>query len=65
MTALAYGQHVPIASLVMLPASNHERTRHVVLRIGTIVAAPFVTALRAAGIDVDQPARLELPAGDV
>jgi acetoin utilization protein AcuB len=65
MTALAYDRHVPITSLVMLPASSHERTRQVVVRIGTIVAAPFVTALREAGIDVDQPERLESLAADV
>jgi CBS-domain-containing membrane protein len=59
MTTLAHDRHVPITSLVTLPASSHERTRQVVLRIGTIVAAPFVTALREAGIDVDQPERLE------
>jgi acetoin utilization protein AcuB len=66
ITALAYARHVPITSLVMLPtASSHERTRQVVVRIGTIVAAPFVTALREAGIDVDQPERLESQAADV
>ena len=65
MTALANDRHVPITSLVMLPASSPERTRQVVVRIGTIVAAPFVTALREAGIDVDQPERLESLAADV
>jgi len=66
ITALAYDRHVPITSLVILPAGSHERTRQVVMRIGTIVAAPFVTALREADIDVDQPEELEsLAAGDV
>jgi acetoin utilization protein AcuB len=64
ITALAYDRHLPISSLVMLPGSSHERTRRVVLRIGTIVAAPFVTALREAGIDVDQPEKLESLAAD-
>jgi hypothetical protein len=50
---------VPITSLVTLPASRHARDRRVVVRIGTIIAAPFVTALREAGIDVDQPETLE------
>jgi len=59
ITVLAYERHVPITSLVTLPASSHERTRRVVVRIGTIVAAPFVTALRAAGIGVDQPEKLD------
>jgi acetoin utilization protein AcuB len=58
ITALAYERHVPITSLVTLPASSHARDRRVVVRIGTIIAAPFVTALREAGIDVDQPETL-------
>jgi len=64
ITALAHARHVPITSLVMLPASSQASTRQVVLRIGTIVAAPFVTALREAGVDVDQPGRLESLAVD-
>jgi len=65
ITALACDRQVPITSLVLLPASGQERTRQVVVRIGTIVAAPFVTALREAGIDVDQPDSLESRAADV
>jgi acetoin utilization protein AcuB len=65
ITALAHDRHVPITSLVMLPASNHEHPRRVVLRVGTIVTARLVTALREAGIDMDQPERLESLASDV
>jgi acetoin utilization protein AcuB len=50
--ALADQQHVPITSLVTLPAGNRERSRRVVVRIGTIAAAPFANALRAIGIDI-------------
>jgi acetoin utilization protein AcuB len=55
VTALAYERHVPITSLMTMPASNDGKTRRVVLRVGTIIAAPFVTALREAGIDVGLP----------
>jgi acetoin utilization protein AcuB len=66
ITTLAYERHVPITSLVTLPASSHARDRRVVVRIGTIIAAQFVTALREAGIDVDQPETLEsLASADV
>jgi len=59
LTALANDSHVSITSLVTLPAGRGERTRRVVVRVGTIVAAPFVAVLREAGIDVDQPEKLE------
>ncbi len=53
VTALAHERNVPITSLVTLPAGSDETSRRVVLRIGTIVRAPFARALRDAGIDVD------------
>jgi|SRR5579859_2302397 len=64
ITALAHDRRVPITSLVTLPANSRERTRRVVVRIGTIVAVPYVMALREAGIDVDQPELLESQAAD-
>jgi acetoin utilization protein AcuB len=50
---LACEHHVPITSLVTLPTESHERSHRIVLRVGTIVAAPFARALREAGIDLE------------
>jgi acetoin utilization protein AcuB len=65
LTSLARERHVPITSLVTLPPSSHEKGRRVVLRVGTIIATPFVTALREAGIDVDLPQKLAWASADV
>jgi acetoin utilization protein AcuB len=55
VTRLAHERHVPISSLVTLPAMPDAHTRTVVLRVGTIAASPFVAALRECGIDVNLP----------
>jgi len=49
-------RHVAITSLVTLPAQPLDaRGWRVVVRIGTLVAAAFVSALLECGIDVDAP----------
>ncbi|HEX8969404.1 MAG TPA: CBS and ACT domain-containing protein [Chloroflexota bacterium] len=56
ISALADQRHVHIISLVTLPADAASPDRRtVVLRIGTMIARPFVQALRQANIDVDLP----------
>jgi CBS-domain-containing membrane protein len=53
---LAHDRQVPITSLVTLPATSDTPGRRcVVLRIGTILARPFIDELRQAGIAVDSP----------
>jgi acetoin utilization protein AcuB len=50
---LAVEHHVSISSIVTLPRTDTDgRYRRIVLRIGTLAAAPFTSALRDAGIDV-------------
>jgi acetoin utilization protein AcuB len=56
---LASEHHAPITSLVIVPSSSREPSQRIVLRVGTIVVAPFTRALREAGIDVET---LESPA---
>lgn len=53
ITRLACEHHAPITSLVTLPAASHQRSHRIVLRVGTIMAAPFARALREAGIDLE------------
>jgi acetoin utilization protein AcuB len=53
ITRLACEHHAPITSLVTLPAASHQRRHRIVLRVGTIVAAPIARALREAGIDLE------------
>ena len=56
VTNLAHERHLSIISIVTLPAAcDNSQHRKVVLRVGTIMARPFVTALRQAGIQVDGP----------
>ena len=56
LTALAAERSIPITSLITMPAAQPEAGRQVVVvRIGKMVAGPFVVALRAAGIQVDAP----------
>ncbi len=60
--ALAHERHIAIAGLLMLPAQPGDaRARRIVLRIGTLVATPFVSALRASGIEVEVPEEPEEP----
>jgi acetoin utilization protein AcuB len=56
VTNLAHERHLSIISIVTLPAAcDNSQHRKVVLRVGTIMARPFVNALRQAGIQVDGP----------
>ena len=56
IATLAHERHVNITSVVTLPvACDDPRVHHVVLRVETMVARPFVEALRAAGVQVDGP----------
>jgi len=56
ITSLAHRHGVRIASLVTLPsAAPASRDHTVVLRIETIMPAPYVAALRQAGLDVGGP----------
>jgi acetoin utilization protein AcuB len=59
IASLAQARHVSISSLVTLPTEPGSAHRRVVLRIGTIVARPFVTELERAGIAVDAPGDLD------
>ena len=56
---LACEHHAPITSLVILPSSSQQRTHRVVLRVGTMVVAPYVQGLHDLGMDVDYPNKLE------
>jgi acetoin utilization protein AcuB len=53
---LARERQVTIISVVTLPVdTDRAPVRNVVLRVGTIMARPFVARLRQAGIQVDLP----------
>jgi acetoin utilization protein AcuB len=56
---LACEHHAPITSLVILPPSSQKRTHRIVLRVATMVVAPFAQALHDFGMDVDHPDKLE------
>jgi acetoin utilization protein AcuB len=55
VATLAHQSQVGITSLVTLPTEHGRTQRRLVLRIGSIVARPFVDELRRAGIHVDLP----------
>jgi acetoin utilization protein AcuB len=50
---LASEHHAPITSLLIVPSTSREPSQRIVLRVGTIVAAPFARALREAGLEVE------------
>jgi acetoin utilization protein AcuB len=58
VATLAQQSQIGITSLVTLPAEHGRTQRRLVLRIGSIVARPFVAELRSAGIHVDLPDEL-------
>jgi hypothetical protein len=58
---LASEHRAPITSLLILPACGQQRSHRIVLRVATIVVAPFARALREAGIDLDPPETAESP----
>ena len=57
---LASEHRAPITSLLILPPRGQQRSHRIVLRVATIVVAPFARALREAGIDLDPPETAEL-----
>jgi len=56
---LACQHNAPITSLVILPPSRQMLSHRIVLRVATIVVAPFAQALHDLGMDVDHPDKLE------
>ncbi len=50
---LASEHHAPITGLLIVPSTSREPSQRIVLRVGTIVVAPFACALREAGIEVE------------
>ena len=58
---LACEHHAPITSLVILPPSSQMLSHRIVLRVPTMVVAPFAQALHDLGMDVDHPDKLESP----
>lgn len=56
---LAFEHRAAITSLVILPLRSETQSHRIVLRVATMMVAPFAQALLDLGLDVDLPDKLE------